>query len=128
MVSEEMTAIEVLRHMSQAKVSAVPVLDEVGVWIATFSLTDLKVFIRYLSMEHMDLPILTLIALLRQKEDVNARSQTMSISPSSTLSQTISKLAATSVHRLFVRFDSEVPSGVVSLTNILNFLLVDSKA
>jgi CBS-domain-containing membrane protein len=126
--------IDVLRELTQRTLSSVPLLDERGEWVATFSISDLKVFVHHLRIEHLELPIVTLLGMVRQQNDKHARCQTMAVPWSATLGEVIAKLAATQVHRMFVRdVDSTgAPTGCVSLTDLLEHLvvpeLVSSKA
>jgi CBS domain-containing protein len=42
-VSDSMPAVDVMRMLDRLKLSAIPVMDEDGKWVATFSISDLKV-------------------------------------------------------------------------------------
>jgi len=117
-------AIDVFRLMDNKKISGVAVVDEEGKLIGNTSGSDLKLFIKTLSVDILQEPITQFLKKIRQ-ESVEIRSPTISCSSRDTLSMLIGKLASTKVHKIFVADDSSgyKPLAVVSITDILRYFM-----
>ena len=67
-VPVSMPALEVLKLMVYRQVAGVPLVDEEGNWIATFSASDLNLFLQYPSIEKIKLPIIEFLMEMRQHD------------------------------------------------------------
>jgi len=123
-VTESTPAIEAFRLMDKKGISGVAVVNEHGQFIGNTSASDLKLFIRTISLELLRKPISDFLKIIRQ-ESMEERSPTIGISTTDTIAYAIRKLASTKVHKLFVADDSSgyTPISVVSLTDILKYLM-----
>jgi len=122
-VKQDTLAIETFRLMDNKKISGVAVVDGTGKFVGNTSASDLKLFLKTLSLDLLHRPITEFLKIIRQ-ESIDIMSPTISCSTHDTLSTAISKLAATKIHKIFVADDSDnyTPSAVVSITDILRYL------
>jgi len=124
-VKKIMSAGETFRLMDKRKISGVAVIDEEsGALVGNTSSSDLKLFIRSLSMESLNMPIMQFLNKIRQ-EHIDIRMPTITCSPRDTLAFLIEKLSATKIHKIFIADDSNgyKPMAVVSITDVLKYIL-----
>eukprot|EP01118_Nematostelium_gracile_P008930 TRINITY_DN2985_c0_g1_i2.p1 TRINITY_DN2985_c0_g1~~TRINITY_DN2985_c0_g1_i2.p1 ORF type:complete len:352 (-),score=95.97 TRINITY_DN2985_c0_g1_i2:24-968(-) len=124
MVKENTPAIETFRLMDNKKISGVAVVDSNGKFVGNTSASDLKLFMKTLSLEMMHKPTIQFLKTIRQ-ESVDIKSPTISCSPHDTLHMALGKLCQTKVHKLFIADDAKgfVPHAVLSITDILRYFL-----
>jgi hypothetical protein len=87
-------------------------------------------FARHIPFEALRQSIMSLIAAVRSHEDVNARYPCIGLTASSTLNEALRVLIATKIHRVYIMADGDklhVPRGVVSLTDVIRFVLREHK-
>jgi len=109
----EATVIEALKHMTEKRISALPILTEDNRIVANFSASDLR-GIGPNDYLNLFLPLTEFLRLYNPK----------SISPltvelSDTLDYCIFKLVATRVHRLWLADELQRVSGVISTTDMV---------
>jgi len=123
-VREDTPAIETFRLMDKKKISGVAVVDHLGKFIGNTSASDLKLFMKTLSLDILNKPIVEVLKKIRQ-ESIDIKSPTISVSPKDSVETAIGKLSSTKIHKLFVADDHEgyKPEAVVSITDILRYLL-----
>jgi len=123
-VRQDTPAIETFRLMDKKKISGVAVVDNFGKFIGNTSASDLKLFMKTLSLDILKKPIVEVLKIIRQ-ESIEIKSPTISVSPKDTLETAIGKLASTKIHKLFVADDHDgyKPEVVVSITDILRYVL-----
>jgi len=123
-VKHDTSAINTFRVMDNKKISGVAVIDAQGKFLGNTSASDLKLFIKTLSLEILNEPIMQYLKKIRQ-ESVEIRTPTISCSSNDSLATLIGKLAATKVHKIFIADDSGgyKPDRVVSITDILRYLV-----
>jgi CBS domain-containing protein len=123
-VKQDTPAIDTFRLMDKKKISGVAVVDNHGRFVGNTSASDLKLFMRTLSLDILARPTMEFLKIIRQ-ESIEIKSPTISVSTHDTLAVAISKLASTKIHKLFVADDQDgyKPLAVVSLTDILRYLL-----
>jgi len=123
-VKQDTPAIETFRLMDNRKISGVAVIDIDGKFVGNTSASDLKLFMRTLSLDILNKPTMEFLKVIRQ-ESIDIKSPTISCSRRDKLSTAIGKLASTKIHKLFIADDSDgyKPYAVLSLTDILRYLL-----
>jgi len=126
-VKQDTSAIETFRLMDNKKISGVAVVDRDGKFVGNTSASDLKLFIKSLSLELLNEPIMKYLNRIRQ-ESIEIKIPTISCSTHDSLATAIGKLASTKIHKLFVADDEHGyrPYCVLSLTDILNYILRDN--
>lgn len=111
--------------LAEQHVSAVAVLDGGGRIVGTISNRDARVIAtsqQPLAILHG--PVRSLFKAAAQSS-VDIRHPSISASTTDTLGFVIEKLAATRIHRVFVAGPDGVPTGVVSLTDVLGALAAE---
>jgi len=123
-VKQDTPAIDTFRLMDKKKISGVAVVDSTGKFVGNTSASDLKLFMKTLSLDILNRPTTEFLKIIRQ-ESIEIKSPTISCSTKDSLETAIMKLASTKIHKLFVADDSDgyKPAAVVSLTDILQYLL-----
>jgi 5'-AMP-activated protein kinase regulatory gamma subunit len=125
-VSKETRAIDVFRMMDQHNRSGVAVVDPTGSLLGYTSGPDLKLFIQTPSLGVLQLPIMTFLNQIRcQSIDIATPVTTCSLhEPAKIL---IGKLVATRAHRVFIVTNDYKPSKVVSIVDLLRYILEKTK-
>jgi len=125
-VTKETRAIDVFRMMDHHMRSGVAVVDTSGGLLGYTSGPDLKLFIQTPSVGVLQLPIMTFLNKIRaQSIDISTPVTTCSLhEPASLL---IGKLVATRSHRVFVVTNDYRPSKVVSIVDLLRYILEQTK-
>jgi len=123
-VKQDTPALETFRLMDKKKISGVAVVDHAGKFVGNTSASDLKLFMKTLSLEILNKPIMEVLKTIRQ-ESIEIKSPTISVSSKDTVDVVIGKLASTKIHKLFVADDVDGyrPIAVVSITDVLRYLL-----
>lgn len=123
-VHKDASAIETFRLMDNKKLSSLAVVDNDGRFIGNTSASDLKLFIKTLSVELLHQPIMSYLNKIRQ-ESIEIASPTISVTGKDTLAVLVGKIAATKVHKLFVADDvgGYKPDRVISITDILRQII-----
>lgn len=123
-VDKDTSAIETFRLMDNKKLSSLAVVDHDGRFVGNTSASDLKLFIKTLSVDLLHQPIMSYLNKIRQ-ESIEIVSPTISVSGKDTLAVLVGKMAATKVHKLFVADDvgGYKPDRVISITDILRKFL-----
>lgn len=119
--------IDVCVKMVETGVSAVPVLGQNHMMIANFSASDVRKLL-YVSPSRLSMVLESpLRSFLHefQASDAGAdtRSPTMGINKDDTVSSSISKIKGLKIHRLWVISPQHHVQGVLTLTDILAFLI-----
>jgi len=123
-VKQDTPAIDTFRLMDKKKISGVAVIDSHGRFVGNTSASDLKLFMKTLSLDILARPTTEFLKIIRQ-ESIEIKSPTISVNSHDSLAVAIGKLASTKIHKLFVADDQDgyKPLAVVSLTDILRYLL-----
>jgi len=123
-VLKDQPAIEVFRLMDKRKISGVAVVDAEGTLVGNTSSSDLKLFIRTLSLDILKTDIMHFLNHIRQ-ESIDIKAPTISCKSTDSLAICIGKLASTKVHKLFIADDESgyKAQAVVSITDILRHVL-----
>jgi len=124
-VPKNTSAIDTFRLMDNRKISGVAVVDEHGTFIGNTSASDLKLFVKTLSLSILNLPIMDYLKKIRQESLFDDKMPTISVSHKDNLATVIQKLAFTKVHKIFVADDSQgyKPYCVVSITDIIRLVV-----
>jgi len=116
-VPDNTDVVEVIKFMNDNQISGVPLVDDIGKITGNFSATDL------LNLTEVNFPLLTLSVsefLFRVngflKPPIVCRR-------SDTVETLLLKMACYGVHRIYVIDEYFVPIGVITLTDIMKFLL-----
>lgn len=120
-VKKDTPAIDTFRLMDNKKISSVSVVDDEGRFVGNTSASDLKLFVKTLSLDLLRLPIMEYLNKIRQDSVSDIKMPTIACSSKDSLALVLSKLSSTKVHKLFVADDVDgfKPSCVVSITDIL---------
>jgi len=119
---KETPAIDVFRMMDSHMRSGVAVVDGDGVLCGNTSGADLKLFIQTPSVSVLQLPIMQFLNKIRSTS-VDITAPVISCHQHDQLSLLIGKMAATRVHRVFVVSDAYKPVRVVSIVDILKYVV-----
>jgi len=124
-VKHDTSAIETFRLMDNRKISGVAVIDDTGRFVGNTSASDLKMFMKTLSLETLKLPIVQFLKMIRQESVDDIASPAMGLASTETVEVAVGKLAVTKIHKLFVADDNDgyKPRAVVSITDVLRLLL-----
>jgi len=117
------TVIDTLRLMDVKMRSGIALVDASGRLVGTTTGKDLKLFIKNPTLSALKSPIFNFLNEVRAQL-IDIKSPTISVFGTDTLALAIGKLAATSVHRVFVvNNEKEYKAvAVVSITDILKFI------
>mmetsp|Transcript_5269 Transcript_5269/g.7394 ORF Transcript_5269/g.7394 Transcript_5269/m.7394 type:complete len:337 (-) Transcript_5269:43-1053(-) len=129
--SHKKRAIDVLYKMnkwiSKPIISAVPIVDDNGALVGTFSASNLK-GITPSSFANLLLPVLQYLKWQPETSFLASMQNAKSLHPVtvtewSTFEEVVLKLAATRVHRLWIVDDDNKPIGVISLGDVFRVFL-----
>ena len=123
-VRYDMSAYDAFDAMSKKKKSGLAVVDADGVLLHNTSATDLKLWRAGKDEKdyNLDQPIDEFLIKIRRKSTEKTRHPTCSCTLDMTLHTAIKRLAATKYHRLWIVDENKRPIGVLSLTDIFEFL------
>jgi len=121
-VTKETSAIDVFRMMDHHMRSGVAVVDGTGTLLGYTSGMDLKLFIQTPSVSVLQLPIMQFLSQIRS-QSIDISTPVTSLSLHEPLSLLVGKLAATRAHRIFIVTNYYHPARVVSIVDLLRYLL-----
>jgi len=124
-VNKNTLAIDTFRLMDKRKISGVAVVDDDGKLVGNTSSSDIKVFMKHMSLSMLREPTTTFLNRIRQENVENEMSPTISCNSHDSLATAIGKLASTQIHKLFVADDANgyKPACVLSITDILRYIV-----
>lgn len=122
--ANEQTSV-VVKRLHNKRITALPVVDDEGKIIANFSISDLK-GITSKNFKDLLLPVKAFLDK-RSSQEENFRCERslhpLTVHRHDPLEETIYKMVATRVHRLWVVDDSNRPIGTVSTTDLMRAFL-----
>lgn len=114
-----LTALEAFGLVTKWGISAVPVTDPAtGRAVGSLSVTDLKGLTPASFQQDLSLPVLDFLAKCRNL----VSAPPIGVRQTATFSQVLEGFAANSVHRLWILDTEGIPSGVISLEDIIKLL------
>jgi len=125
-VAKETRAIDVFRMMDQHMRSGVGVVDESGVLLGYTSGPDLKLFIQTPSLGVLQLPIMIFLNKIRA-QSIDIATPVITCNLTEVASMLIGKLVATRSHRVFVVTHDYKPVKVISIVDLLRYILEQTK-
>lgn len=118
-------ASTVVKRLHDKRISAVPVIDNDGKIVANFSISDLK-GLTSKNFKDILMPVMEFLAK-RSSQEENFRCERslhpLTVKRSDILEETIYKMVATRVHRLWVVDDDMKPIGTISTTDLMRAFL-----
>jgi len=122
-VSVEEKAIDAFRILHKEKLNALPILDEEGKLLTNISLRDLKgLKSQNYMFSKLYLPAIELLKVVRS-EDLKDRVPIIAVKASDTFSSTVTRIATTRIHQLYVKNDNDVLSGILFLSDLIKKIL-----
>jgi len=131
-VSEDLDVISAIKSMFNAQVSGAPLVDKKGRIISSFSATDLLV-LNYLNsriltsfvknLTFTTFPLLTLSTKEFLFRNYGYIKPPICCKGSDTIENVILKMLGFKIHRVFCVDDDFKPTGIITLTDVMNFLL-----
>jgi len=118
-VLDSVEVIDVLRFIYENKVSGVPVVDKKGMVVGSFSATDL------LGMTEDNFAFLTMPVKDYLMKIYGFPKPPVCCREFSTVEDLLLKIVVHKVHRVFIVNEKMRPTGVLSLTDIMKFLLAN---
>jgi len=119
-VLESNNVIAVLRYMRDYKIGGVGIVDTFGRLVANFSATDLL----GLTADKFALLALPVKEFLQRLHGGTIKEPVVSTS-ADTVATLLSKFVDHKVHRIYIVDNQMIPTGVISMTDIMQFLLSD---
>ncbi|KAL1922508.1 uncharacterized protein VTP21DRAFT_10047 [Calcarisporiella thermophila] len=118
---DDMTAIEVLRKMSDAKLSSLPIINSENEIAANMSLSDLR-GITLQGIQRLGLPAIDYLKIHGWRRIENRKStDPVALPKSGVIIDSIQLMARLKVHRVWVLIERK-PIGVVSITDVMKLL------
>jgi len=121
-IQETATAYEAFKLMDVKHRSAVAVIDREGKLLSCTSCADLKLFAAKPRSSSLKLSIMDFLSDVRSTQ-IDIKSPTIVCQPDSSLGHCIGKISATHVHRLFVTDGHHRALRVLSITDVLRWIL-----
>eukprot|EP00808_Paulinella_micropora_P025167 g71402.t1 len=118
------TARTAFALLAETNLSGIGVTDEEGTLIGNTSARDIKYFIKN-GGASLDSPIMDYLAMIRQKPSKTDKYPVSAVKESTTLGRLLGIMGATKYHRLFIENSEGQPIGVVSVTDLLVYILKD---
>lgn len=123
-INEDDKAYEAFTIIDKKRLSGIAVVDGDGKLIGNTSARDVK----FAAMDSgcqvsLNLDILSYLAAVRQAVAENERVLACKVRPKDTMEHVIKLLAKTGYHRVFVVDDNNIPIGVISFADIINYIL-----
>eukprot|EP01099_Mayorella_cantabrigiensis_P000895 TRINITY_DN1381_c0_g1_i1.p1 TRINITY_DN1381_c0_g1~~TRINITY_DN1381_c0_g1_i1.p1 ORF type:complete len:201 (-),score=38.48 TRINITY_DN1381_c0_g1_i1:147-749(-) len=117
-------AINAFHKMKESKVGAVAVIDETGDLVSNLSARDLRAMktFNYYMFSTLFKSVREFISIVRQ-EELKTRVPAISCVPTDSVSSTLRRLVGIRVHQLWIKDSHNKPTGVVSTTDLLAFLV-----
>eukprot|EP00457_Paulinella_chromatophora_P011460 gb/GEZN01011602.1/.p1 GENE.gb/GEZN01011602.1/~~gb/GEZN01011602.1/.p1 ORF type:complete len:324 (+),score=43.77 gb/GEZN01011602.1/:24-974(+) len=128
-VKDTDTARSAFTLLAETNLSGIGVVDELGTLIGNTSARDIKYFIKIGApadgLVTLESPILDYLALIRQVPAKTDKYPVSAVKPTTTLARLLGIMGATKYHRVFIEDADATPIGVVSVTDLLVFILKD---
>jgi 5'-AMP-activated protein kinase regulatory gamma subunit len=124
------TASDVFELMDSKRMSGIALTDhENGALVGNTSAADIKLAVSVEEGETADLSldIMSYLSAVRQEQTMEAKYPNTHVKESSTVGRAIKLLAKTGYHRVFVVDDDMKPVGVISVTDVVKFLMDEQK-
>jgi len=121
-ISSESPAIRALELLASSKLSGIGLVDTTGVMITTLSNSDLRILTTGKKFRLFGITALQLVQKSRALE-ANARPAIVCVRTTNALTDIVKRLSATGLHRVYVLDDHEKPIGVISLRDLIRFIL-----
>jgi len=118
-VLDSVEVVDVLRFIYENKISGVPIVDKKGMIVGSFSATDL------LGITEDNFAFLTMPVKEYLKNLYGFPKPPVCCREFSSVEDLLLKIVVHKVHRIFIVDDHMRPTGVLSLTNIMKFLLAN---
>eukprot|EP00899_Mesostigma_viride_P000145 jgi/Mesvir1/10130/Mv06763-RA.1 len=125
-VTPDTPAIEAFTKMMRSKQTAIPLVDEDGLMVATLSASDIRLMAKRKNYELLDGTALEFVSYTRQHAEMGTAGKggktfpaAIACSPTSTLLDCAHRFAATGVHQLYVLGPGHILLGCVTLTDLL---------
>jgi CBS domain-containing protein len=115
-VMKDTMMADVLRLLDQSNLNGVSVVDHVGKLVANISVSDLQFVVE----RNLDNLFMTVEHFLQRVP----RRPLITCPPTATLMEVIDKLANAGVHRIYVVNRDEEPMAVITLTDVINAVLL----
>lgn len=126
-VSSKMRALEALKVIMDNKVQGVCVVDDSGVVVGSFSASDLK-YMTADTFPYLIHSVEQFIGMMRARQqgsvDPLPLPKPITCKPTHSLWNVVNKIVKHRVHRVFIVDEERKPQGVVTLTNVIEALLV----
>lgn len=126
-VKESDLVIEAFYLMRDNKLSGIAVVDENGKLISSISNSDLRAVVKGKAFQFNACTVLEFLQRSRAMDGPNVRPAVVTVTMQTSLYDAMSKLAATGLHRLYVTNPEHDLLGVISLKDILRFLILSTK-
>ena len=124
-IADTASAAEAFELLDSKRLSGIAVVDEDGKLVGNTSAKDIKRAVLDAGRTSMDVDILSYLASVRQGEAVGKKDKYPSchVHDDSTVAHVVNVMAKTGFHRVFVVDKDMKPVGVVSFTDVINFVI-----
>jgi CBS-domain-containing membrane protein len=122
-VPAHVAALDAFHLIAEHNVSGVAVIDDEGRLLAVVEDADLK---RMTASKIQDLTLPVVEYLAKQRRGVKGADWNFAASLDDTVQQTLKNFSEQHVHRLFITNEAGKPCNMVSVTDIINFILAQS--
>lgn len=120
-VTYDMPLNEILNLFAAKRVSALPVVNEKGVVVDVYAKFDVMNLARERAYNNLDIPI----KVAMEKKTVEYTQGLQTCSRNDSLRSVIQQIAKAKVHRLIVVDENKYVDGIVSLSDVLTYILID---
>jgi len=123
-VKSTATTIEALKVLSKARVSGIPILGEQGEVVNVLSVRDLRFLssVKYADRT-LTMPIGEYLEEVRADSNYMAPRTVAICGMNDSMRSVITKMNGLKIHRLVVVAHDNIPVGVISLTDVLRFII-----
>ena len=124
-IADTASAAEAFELLDSKRLSGIAVVDEDGKLVGNTSAKDIKRAVSDAGRTSMDVDVLSYLASVRQGEAVAKKDRYPSchVHDDSTVAHVVNLMAKTGFHRVFVVDKDMKPVGVVSFTDVINFVI-----
>lgn len=123
-IAHDQPARDAFKLMEKHRLHGVAIVDEAGKLVGNTSSSDLKLYlIANESIDILNLTVMSYTEQIRQGRTQQARSAVLSLPEDGTVGDAINKVSANHIHRVFVTNDNMQPTKVVSLTDIIKYIV-----
>jgi len=117
-VLDNVTALDALRYLRDLKVSGLGIVDSSGKLVGNLSATDM-LGLTAENFRHLALPVRLFLQAMH-----GFRRNPVCCKSSDTVLTLINKLNDHSVQRIYIADDNMIPQGVITLTDVMQYLLI----